>query len=341
MLLSRVTRHNLDVKSLLQKATQVAEYAINSTHYLFSSAEVKHIGLPSVLSNAVMRKYGRDKKTKRISRVIIPIPKQAFKYDGSTIRIPCLKATIPFTTKDPIQYLELSRDKLYIIVHVEEALIYKAETAIGVDLNSTGHIAVAANISTGKVQKLGKKLPHIRNKYKNLRRKMQAKNRFGILKRIGNREKRIKNNENHQISRRLVNLAYQSKASLVLEDLKGIRRNTRFSKQGKDNLHSWPFYDLQNKIEYKAKLLGVPVIYINPHNTSAACSRCGSLGGRNGKEFKCTCGHIDHADSNAAFNIANRGLSSAQSIVEERSTDTRKRQRKASQCLATQEPQVL
>jgi putative transposase len=54
---------------------------------------------------------------------------------------------------------------------------------------------------------------------------------------------------------------------------------------------------------------GIRVIEIDPYMTSQSCSRCGSVGERNRKLFKCInkdCMHIDHSDVNAAFEIAQR-----------------------------------
>ena len=71
------------------------------------------------------------------------------------------------------------------------------------------------------------------------------------------------------------------------------------------SLNSWSFHQLYKFIEYKVRLLGVELAYIDPHATRKKYSRCGHTGNRHSKQFECPhCGHVDHADVNAAFNIA-------------------------------------
>ena len=191
----------------------------------------------------------------------------------------------------------------------------RSERTIGVDCNTTGHVAVASCPETGKVQKYGKACGHIRRKYSSLRRTAQKegskKNRhkFRKAKIYKQREKHITKNINHHISKAIVANAKEQKASIVLEDLKSIRNTAKaYGRSQRLSLNSWSFYQLQTFIEYKAKLQGVPVVFVQPEYTSQLCSKCGAFGERNGKLFKCPhCGHADHADVNAGFNIALRG----------------------------------
>jgi putative transposase len=71
------------------------------------------------------------------------------------------------------------------------------------------------------------------------------------------------------------------------------------------SLNGWSFNQLYQFIEYKLMLPGVELAYIDPHATSKRYSRCGYTGNQYSKQFEYPhCGHVDHADVNAAFNIA-------------------------------------
>ena len=70
-------------------------------------------------------------------------------------------------------------------------------------------------------------------------------------------------------------------------------------------------FDLIQKIKYKAKLEGVPIIEISPRNTSKTCSKCGYVYKRfkNQRVFHCPkCGLVIDRDLNASINIARKGM---------------------------------
>ncbi len=304
MILTYKVKHNRDFHRELLIAKKIAEYALENKDKL-STKYVSHLGLKAILSNQILRKYGRNKKAKTAKSIKLTIPNTGIRYINSIILISSLKLNVPFTNVSfrKINQVELDELYAYISVTVDEKPKYLSSKSIGVDLNTTGHCAVVAIKETGKVYKLGKSAEYIHTKYKNIRRKLQKKGLYTVVKKIKDRENRICRDLNHKISRFIVNLAVKEKGSLKLEKLKGISK-TKSVKSFKYALNSWSFYQLQRFIEYKSLLAGVLVTYIEPSYTSKCCSKCGQVGTRNDKMFKCPCGHVEHADVNAAFNIA-------------------------------------
>ena len=305
MILTYKLKHNRDFSDELRKAKQVAEFGIKNR--TLSSKDVKQFGLKSAISNQILRKYVKNKKVKSVSSVQLTIPNQGIKVDkkGRKITIHCLKLVLGYRFPDfeKINQIEIGKEYACVSVTIPDIEPEKVDSYIGVDRNTTGHIAVAANPITGKIWKLGKKGLNVHNKYSSIRRPLQKQGKYKKVKQIKDRESRIVRDLNHKISKKIVEIAKENNSGIKLEDLTGIRNNKKHTRSFNYSLNSWSFYQLQMFIEYKAKLQGVEVVYIDPHYTSKRCSICGQIGNRNGKSFKCSCGHVDHADVNAAFNI--------------------------------------
>lgn len=310
MILTYKIKHNCNFSAELMKARQVAEYAL--TNGFVSTKFVKQFGLKSVVACQILKKYGNNKTIKKISRVNLIVPGQGANVaaDKKSFYISCLKLTLDISRLPEffkINQVELNKEYAFVSVTVKEQPQIKPISWIGVDLNTTGHCAVASCSDTGKVLKLGKSAYHVHNKYKQTRKLLQKKLKYKVVKKISNRESRIVRDINHKVSKSIVNFAKENNAGIVLEDLTGIRKTKKQVKSFKYSLHSWSFFQLRQFVEYKAKLLGIPVAKINPAFTSQQCSRCGILGKRVGKHFECSyCGHVEDADVNASFVIGLR-----------------------------------
>ena len=288
MILTYKVRHGKDFREELRMAKQVADHAVEFR--TFSSKDVKHLGLKSMLSNQILRKYGRCKTIKKARNVNLIVPSQGIKADHEKhiISVPCLKLSLlyRFPEFEKVNQIEVDDEYAYISVSVPDREIVVSEHYIGVDLNATGHAAVVGNPQTGKIWKLGKPCQHVHTKYRNIRRRLQKLGKYGMVKRIKDRESRIVRDLNHKISRKIVEIAKQSGCGIKLEDLEGIRKTKKHVKSFRYSLNSWSFYQLRQFVEYKAKLQGILVAYIEPAYTSKTCSRCGHIGDRNGKSFQ-------------------------------------------------------
>ena len=333
MILTYKLKHNKDFSKELSLAKKVAEFAIANRSQ--TSKDVKHIGLKSMIANQILRKYSRSKTVKEVRSVNLGVPSQGIKVVGKEICIPCLNLKLPILFGqifEKINQIEVGKEYAFVSVTVKEPDKYSPTSVIGVDRNTNKHVLVAANINTGKVLKLGKECQHVHLKYKHLRKELQAKGKFPLLKKIKHRESNIIKNINHQISKRLVVEAKDNNAVIVLEELKDIRKTAKCRRKQRYSLNSWSFCQLGGMIEYKSKKYGVPVAYVAPQYTSQRCSRCGHIEAKNRKlkEFHCIkCNAVENADANAGFNIASlhlQGISRfcKESDLQKGSTDTPK-----------------
>lgn len=317
MQLTYKRKYWIDFSEQLVKAKLIADFAIANRDKL-SSKFVKEIGLPSVISNQILRKYGRNYKAKKCSNANLIVPGQDLKIKDWVLRIVPLKLEVSldyFPSFIKVNQVEIDSKYFYITVSVVESDPFNAQTVIGIDRNTKWHIAVCADLSSWKVVKLCKSAQHIANKYKNIRKHLQAKLKFKAVKKIKDKQARIQKDLNHKASRSIVNLAINTKWILVLEDLKWIRK-TKSARSFRYELNNWWFYQLQLFIEYKAKLAGVKVVYVDPAYTSKTCFRCWSIENPQWKKFHCTkCWFVEHRDVNASFNIANRYVQSCKEWV--------------------------
>jgi putative transposase len=307
MILTYKIKHNQNFERELILAKKVAEHGLETR--TITSKDVKHIGLKSMISNQILKKYSKNKKLKNINSVKLTIPNQGIKLIQGKIYIPCLKLYLEVWFDKgfkKINQIEIGKEFAYISVDYIEPIVYTPENIIGVDRNTTKHSLVASNLNTGKVLKLGKSCGHIHNKYKHIRKNLQEKGKLKKLKSIKQREKNIIKNINHQITSKLILEAVKVKGGIVLENLKDIRQTAKTRKKQRYSLNSWSYYQQEQMLIYKAKKFGVPIFYIEPEYTSQRCSCCGHIERANRKQklFQCLkCGKVENADVNAGFNI--------------------------------------
>jgi putative transposase len=227
------------------------------------------------------------------------------------------------------------KKQFYLLVSLEvEVAEPTPEThhqVVGVDVGQR-YLAVTATPKHDASFYSGKQVRAKADHYARLRKRLQQKGTRSATRRlvvISGRERRLKQERNHLISRRIVDAHPHS--IIGLEDLTHIRERTKrrtyrrkkngkghepvSSKQRKGNRHasSWAFAELHSYIAYKAALVGSMAVKVDANYTSKACPMCGYTSDANrphkGLAFVCqSCQYSLHADLVGARNIALRTL---------------------------------
>jgi len=227
------------------------------------------------------------------------------------------------------------RKQFYLLVTFEveiaEPTPHDHTHVVGVDVGQR-YLAVSTDTEHHSNFYAGKAVRAKANHYARLRKRLQKKGTRSATRRlvvIAGRERRLKQDRNHLISRRIVDAHPHS--IIGLEDLTHIRERTKrrthkhkkngkgiervSQKQRKANRHasSWAFAELHSYLAYKALLAGSMTVKVDAHHTSQACPRCGFASQENrpnkGLLFVCqSCQYVLHADLIGARNIALRTL---------------------------------
>lgn len=276
--------------------------------------------IPCVVAKSLINKYQRNWRCKSVTHLVLPIcgdKGRQVKVVPEGFRIPAVfgKAVIPAEWRRPIEghirQAEFSRrggewfaSVSYNTVGAEPI---QAVECIGIDRNSVGNIAVMADPATGYVEHLGFNPARTKEVWRNRKRNLQKSHKNRLLAKIRRKQERRTKLENHIVSKLIVDYAVSHRRAIAIEYLKGVvskgSKIRKFSQKSQ-----WSFIQLEFFIRYKAALHGVPVISVPAEYTSQECSRCGFVQKPDGKLYRCgECGHIDHRDANAGFNIAKRG----------------------------------
>lgn len=215
-----------------------------------------------------------------------------------------------------------SKFYLACVCDIDDPDLIKTRDVLGVDL---GIVNIATD-SNGKTYS-GKAINRNRCKFAHRRRNLQRKKTRSAtrkLKKISGKQARFQRDANHCISKAIVADAKRTCSSIALEELGGIRGRVTARKNQRARLANWGFAQLRAFLDYKAALNGIPVVLVDPRNTSRECPRCGHVAKANRKtrdEFLCVeCGFAGPADVIAARNIRARAVVNQPMVASSRYT---------------------
>src|SRR5215472_16886473 len=155
---------------------------------------------------------------------------------------------------------------------------------VGIDVGSR-YLATVATLDNRAQFSSGKETRAKADHYARLQKRLQRKGTRSATRRriaLAQRERRLKLNTNHTISKHVLDTHPHS--LIGLEDLTGIRERTKrkhgkkaSQKQRRANRHAskWAFAELHAHLVYKAHLAGSLCIKVDAEYTSQACPSCG------------------------------------------------------------------
>ncbi|NJE10536.1 RNA-guided endonuclease TnpB family protein [Thermococcus sp. MAR1] len=299
------------------------EYPELPSHYLYTACQ---------MATAIFKGY-RKRKRKGKAKGKPVFKKEVIMLDDHLFKLDSENKTIKLSTPNgrislefcPAKYHEKFKDwkvgqawlvrtpkGVFVnVVFSKEVKVREPSAFVGVDLNENN---VTLSLPNGEFVQIITHEREIRTGYYVKRRRIQRKLRTGrkrkeLLEKYGERERNRLNDLYHKLANKIVKLA-EKYGGIALEDLTEIRDSIKYSAEMNGRLHRWSFRKLQSIIEYKAKLRGVRVVFVNPAHTSSLCPVCGGKLSPNGHRIlKClNCRFEADRDVVGSWNIRLRAL---------------------------------
>lgn len=327
------------VNAWLKAIEELGEYPTRGNVHAFAYKRIREI-FRDLHSNVVQEAMNRAIETYRgwlrspnkgekpvFKADIISFKAADVRIDGHFINVPLLnneRVWLPLHVPPKLKRflklkhgrVQVSRKEDYyalISFKIEEPEPYEPQGWIGVDIG-INHIVVVSD-AEGRINKFynnaiawKRAVEYKRADMQHAKDKKTKKGAWRVLKRLSHHTKSKMSYINHCVAKELILMAKERRYGVAIENLKGLKHR-KVGKRHRKRLHKWAYRNLVNKIVYKAKLHGVPVVFVNPKGTSKTCSRCGEKGIVKGRWFVCPkCGFQLDRDLNAARNIAKRAF---------------------------------
>ena len=324
-LISHAHENNITSFYRLKKETYKGlrrEYPELPSHYLYTACQMATVIFKSFRKR---KKKGKAKGKPVFKKEVIMLDDHLFKLDLE-------KGTVKLSTPDgriqlefyPAKYHEkfktwkvgqawLVRTPKGVFLNVvfsKEVEVGEPKAFVGVDLNENN---VTISLPNGEFIQIITHEREVRTGYFVKRRKIQKKLKTGkrrkeLLEKYGERERNRLTDLYHKLANKIVKLA-EKYGGIALEDLTEIRDSIRYSVEMNGRLHRWSFRKLQSISEYKAKLKGIKVVFVDPAFTSSLCPVCGVKLSSNGhRVLKCKCGFEADRDVVGSWNVRLRAL---------------------------------
>ncbi len=132
------------------------------------------------------------------------------------------------------------------------------------------------------------------------RRKRLIKSKQKQLAKIKNQ---IKDIEHKLTSRAVSTLKQRCVQTLVIGDVRDIRKDLDYGQKVNQKLHQWNFGSIRQKLEYKCAKVGIQTELISEEYTSQECLSCRKRNKPKNRNYRCSCGFSWHRDGLGSANI--------------------------------------